>query len=74
MAHLRLQFLRFLPQDKSLIYLFSGKMVESNLVSFISCYLGSQLAVLSLGKDRSRENRKAESLMESYRNGKKWTR
>lgn len=36
------------------------------------CYL--ELAVLSPGKDRSRENGKAELLMESYRNSKKWTR
>lgn len=48
--------------------------MESNLFSFICLYLGSQLAVLSPGKDRSRENGKAESLMESYRNDKKWTR
>lgn len=48
--------------------------MESNLFSFISWYLESQLAVLSHGKDRSRENGKAGSLMESYRNGKKWTR
>lgn len=48
--------------------------MESNLFSFICLYLGTQLAVLSPGKDRSRENGKAELQMESYRNGKKWTR
>lgn len=44
------------------------------LIFFISCYLESQLAVLSPGKQRSRENGKVESPKESYRNGKKWTR
>lgn len=61
-------------RHKIKLSLFSGKIVESNLFSFRSWNLGSQLAVLSPGKDRSRENGKAGSLMESYGNGKQWTR